>query len=70
MSTNRFQAPTFSHNMAVEDNRLHKIELLVSHFNLNYEQLLQPGTVIAIDESMILFRGILKFKQYIPEETA
>lgn len=72
MPRNRFQSLLrfwhFSNNqdLTAENSRLYKIEPLVTHFNLRYKQVMRPGKVIAIDESMVPFRGRLKFRQYIP----
>lgn len=72
MPRNRFQSILrfwhFSNNEdpAAEVNRLHKIEPLISHFNLKYKEIMQPGKLIAVDETMVPFRGRLKFRQYIP----
>lgn len=62
----------FSNNedMVAEDNRLHKIDPLICHFNLRYKEVMQTGKVIAVDESMVPFRGRLKFRQYIPGKCA
>lgn len=72
MSRNRFQSLMrflhFANNEdpAAEGNRLHKIDALVSHLNSRYKEIMQPGKIIAIDETMIPFRGRLGFRQYIP----
>lgn len=68
---NRFQMLLcmwhFSDNQkATKDNKISKIsdflELLVSKFTSARE----PGKDMVIDETMILFRGRLSFRQYIP----
>lgn len=46
-------------------NRLHKIDCVVSFFNSKYKEILKPDKYIAVDETMIPFRGRLGFRQYI-----
>ena len=70
MSRNRFELLLrmwyFTNN---EDcppgNRLHKIQYLVKYLVSKYQLVLVPGDKICIDETMIPFRGRLKFRQYI-----
>ncbi|XP_045467004.1 piggyBac transposable element-derived protein 4-like [Harmonia axyridis] len=50
-------------------NRLYKIEKVVSKLLQNFQTILQPGNILVIDESMVPFRGRLKFRQYIPNKT-
>jgi len=47
---------------------LYKIRNILDKINFNFEHLLTPGEIIAVDESMIPFRGRLKFRQYIPSK--
>ena len=51
------------------ENRLYKIDRLINLLLERYKNALQPGRILVIDESMIPFRGRLKFKQYIPNKT-
>jgi len=51
-----------------KSDRLYKIRNILDKINLNFEHLLTPGEIIAVDESMIPFRGRLKFRQYIPSK--
>lgn len=50
-------------------NRLYKIENILSKLISNYQDILQPGKILVIDESMVPFRGRLHFRQYIPNKT-
>lgn len=47
-------------------DRLFKIRKLVDALNSNFKKLKQPDKYIAIDETMVPFRGRLQFRQYIP----
>lgn len=47
---------------------MYKIRNILDKINLNFDHLLTPGEIIAVDESMIPFRGRLKFRQYIPSK--
>ncbi|XP_025205105.1 piggyBac transposable element-derived protein 4-like [Melanaphis sacchari] len=49
-------------------DRLYKIRNILDKINFNFDHLLTPGEIIAVDESMIPFRGRLKFRQYIPSK--
>ncbi|XP_029347881.1 piggyBac transposable element-derived protein 4-like [Acyrthosiphon pisum] len=51
-----------------KSDRLYKIRNILDKINFNFEHLLTPGEIIAVDESMIPFRGRLKFRQYIPSK--
>lgn len=53
---------------ACSDNskRLHKIEPLVQKLTDNYKSTYTPGSRLVVDESIIPFRGRVKFRQYIP----
>jgi len=47
-------------------SKLFKIYPFLSHLNIKFQSLYLPGQNIAIDESLMLWRGRLSFKQYIP----
>ncbi|XP_046679217.1 piggyBac transposable element-derived protein 4-like [Homalodisca vitripennis] len=47
------------------DNRLEKVDLLISTFNSVMSTVYYPGKELSIDESMMLWRGRLLFRQYI-----
>lgn len=72
MSRNRFQSLLrfwhFSDNESPDasNSRLYKIDNLVSFFNRKYKGIMKPDQYIAVDETMIPFRGRLGFRQYIP----
>jgi len=71
MPRNRFQILLqfwhFANNEdAVEGDRLHKLrnvcDALISRFQAVYE----PAKELSVDEAMVLFRGRLLFRQYLP----
>ncbi|XP_071972612.1 piggyBac transposable element-derived protein 4-like [Engystomops pustulosus] len=51
-------------------DRLFKIRPLVKHFNLKFAEVYMPEKNLAIDESLVLFKGRLKFRQYLPSKRA
>lgn len=60
----------FSNNETADpDNRLSKIENILSIIINNFQSTLQPGRVVVIDESMVPFRGRVIFRQYLPNKT-
>jgi len=73
MSRNRFtillRALHFSRNPAegesVPRNRLHKIQPIVNYFNSRMNEIFEPNKNLSLDESMVLWRGRLIFRQYI-----
>lgn len=48
------------------DNRLFKISTLLEMINRNFQEVVEPGKELTIDETMIPWRGRLQFRQYIP----
>lgn len=70
MSRNRFQLLLkfihFANNSASESNRLGKISGLLEMLEQNFVRAKTPGEVLAVDESMIPWRGRLNFRQYNP----
>lgn len=48
-----------------ETNRLNKINYVIDYFNNKMSKIFYPQRELSIDESMILWRGRLKFRQYI-----
>lgn len=73
MSRNRFELLlSFIHFANNEEappgNRLHKIDNLLLLLNQKFSEMYEPGENITIDESMIPYRGRLKFRQYIPNK--
>ncbi|XP_005090528.1 piggyBac transposable element-derived protein 4 [Aplysia californica] len=49
---------------------LFKIRHVLDHLFLKFQEVFQPGENIAIDESLLLRKGRLIFKQYIPLKRA
>ena len=47
-------------------DRLHKIRPLVSNLQEKFESVYYPCRKISLDESMITFKGWIKFKQRMP----
>lgn len=71
MSRNRFELLLrfwhFSDNeKAPQGDRIYKIRDLIERVVKNYHETMEPGEYMAVDESMVPFRGRLIFKQYIP----
>lgn len=73
MSRNRFmlilRALHFTRNPKEGEptphNRLYKIQSVLNYFNSKMEEVYEPSKNLSIDESMILWRGRLVFRQYI-----
>ncbi|XP_041374243.1 piggyBac transposable element-derived protein 4-like [Gigantopelta aegis] len=69
MSRNRFQLLLcfwhFADNDQHNDDRLFKIRTVLDHFNDVMPAIYYPGKDLSIDESMVLWRGKLLFRQYI-----
>nr|XP_047143043.1 piggyBac transposable element-derived protein 4-like [Hydra vulgaris] len=72
MTRKRFYSLMRSLHFADNDNnngsKLYKIEKFVNLFIARCQHLLVPGRDICIDESMIPFRGRLRFRMYIPSK--
>ncbi|XP_053305988.1 piggyBac transposable element-derived protein 4-like [Spea bombifrons] len=49
-------------------DRLYKIRPLLTHFQARFAELYTPQQNLAIDESLMKFKGRLAFKQYIPSK--
>ena len=47
-------------------DRLYKIRPLLDMLNENFKEYYTPQKEMALDESLLLFKGILLFKQYMP----
>ncbi|GIY76629.1 piggyBac transposable element-derived protein 4 [Caerostris darwini] len=75
MSRNRFnvllRALNFSkipeQDAEPSKDQLYKIRSMVNLFNTRLAEIYYPGREISLDEAMILLRGRLMFKQYIPD---
>ena len=48
-----------------EDNQLAKIRMIIDHFNDRMLQIITSDKNLSLDESMMLWRGRLPFRQYI-----
>lgn len=49
----------------IPDDRLYKIRSVVNYFNEKMNTIYYPGKNLSLDESMVLWRGRLLFRQYI-----
>lgn len=56
----------FCNNDEKNDDRLFKIRLAVDDLKTSFQNNFTPYQNLCIDESLLLFKGRLKFKQYIP----
>ena len=69
MSRNRFHLLlrfwSFSDNESIEKGRLSKVKLLLDHLNDTMREIYVPDKDLSLDESMMLWRGRLIFRQYI-----
>jgi hypothetical protein len=52
----------------VPGEKLHKIQPIISHLRSAFSALFTPFQNVYIDESLVLFKGWLGFKQYIPSK--
>ena len=73
MSHNSFQLLLsclhFSNNEeSLPSNRLAKIATVLDLMNENFQSLYKPGEEVVIDETLILWRGRLVFRQYFPNK--
>ena len=70
MSRNRFQLLlrfiNFADNQGADDDRLFKVKKLLEILERNVTQCRKPGETVAIDETMVPWRGRLAFRQYNP----
>lgn len=70
-SRNRFQLLLrfihFSDNTNSDTNRLYKVERVLDMLQANFVAAKIPGKVVAVDETMVPWRGRLIFRQYILE---
>lgn len=74
MSYNRFSLILrcwhFSDNQADHGNqRLYKIQPFIDKFITNCRNIYTPGEIIAVDESMVGFRGRLAFRTFNPQKS-
>lgn len=73
MSRNRFQLLLkfwhFADNTQVDDNnRPYKCQAVLDMFIEKFKDVYIPGRSICVDESMVPWKGRLKFRQYIPSK--
>lgn len=70
LSRNRFllilRALHLTTNETEEQSRLAKILPLIDFFNTRMTEIYYPSRELSIDESIVLWRGRLSFRQYIP----
>lgn len=52
-------------NQQIHGERLYKIQMVISEVKKNFQDALIPFSNLAIDESLLLWKGRLSFKQYI-----
>lgn len=57
-----------NNTQANKDDPLYKIRPIINHFKERIRELFYPFQDICIDESLILWKGRLYFKQYIPSK--
>jgi hypothetical protein len=79
MTRNRFQLLTRFIHFANNDmfdprdpdrDRLHKIRQICDIFKRQWKSVYSPGRDLSVDESLVLFKGRLAFKQYIRTKRA
>lgn len=59
----------FSDNNTVEkEDSLFKLRMVIDHLKPTFRNVLYPFQNVCIDESLMLFKGRLAFKQYIPSK--
>ena len=51
-------------------DRLYKVRPFLDHFLLKFQELYNPTKECSIDEQLLLYKGLLQFKQYIPMKRA
>ena len=49
-------------------DRLYKIRPVIDHFGAKFAQAYVLGREVAVDESLVAFKGRLSFRQYIPSK--
>jgi hypothetical protein len=62
----------FANNEENENNRdrLYKIRALITQLNTKFEEVYIPSEYISLDESLLIWKGRLLFKQYVPMKRA
>lgn len=74
MGRNRFELILrnlcfYDHNDDTTD-RLHKINQVLQHLLQNIQKVYYPDRNLSLDEALLLWRGRLYFRQYIPNKAA
>jgi len=54
-----------TNNQNLPEDRLYKIRPIITYFNYKMNTIYYPKTELSLDESMVLWRGRLQFRQYI-----
>lgn len=54
----------------IKTSRLHKSKQVLNHNNQNIHKLYYFGRILLLDEALLLWRGWLTFRQYIPNKRA
>lgn len=49
-------------------DRLYKVRPIMNHFNSKMQTVYYPGKHLSLDESMVLWKGKLSFRQYLPKK--
>lgn len=70
MTCDRFEMSQFLHFSHTGISRLSKIAPIISHLNNKFQEAYTPSENISIDESLLLWKGRLSFRQYIPLKAA
>lgn len=55
-------------NTQILGDKLHKIRILIEHCREIFKKTMMPHENLCIDESIVVFKGRLLFKQYIPSK--
>jgi len=58
----------FNHDLTSTNDQLHKIRNVVDMLRKAFSKLFYPYQQLCIDESLLLYKGRLSFKQYIPSK--
>jgi hypothetical protein len=61
----RFTQNPTDHSENIPNDRLFKIHPLINYFNTKMNTIYYPNKELSLDESMVLWRGRLIFRQYI-----
>lgn len=51
-------------------DRLYKVRPVIDHFNAKFSEVYVPDKCVAIDESLVHYKGRLRFRQYLPSKRA